>query len=114
MNRKKELKEEYKQLRPDMGIFIIRSNFSNKCYIEVTRNLKGKLNGTEFQLKYGSHRNNELQKDWNEYGSDSFTIEILEKLEYDKDESKTDYSEDLEILKAIWEEKLIKEDMEFY
>lgn len=114
MDRRKQLKEEYKQLRPDMGIFIIRSNFGNKCFLEATNNLKGKMNGTIFQLKFGSHINKELQKDWNEHRSDSFTIEILEKLEYDKDESKKDYSDELEILKAIWEEKLMKEDIEFY
>lgn len=114
MDRRKELKEKYKQLRPDMGIFIIRSNFNNKCFIEATQNLKGKMNGTIFQLKYGSHINKDLQQDWNQYGSDSFTIEILESLEYDKDESKVDYSDELEILKAICEERLIKEKTAFY
>ncbi len=72
------------------------------------------MNGTIFQLKYGSHRNIALQKDWNEHGANNFTIDILEKLEYDKDDSKMDYSDDLEILKAIWEEKLMKENMKFY
>jgi len=31
---------------------------------------------------------------------------VLEKLPYDADEAKTDYSEELSILKLIWEEKL--------
>lgn len=35
-------------------------------------------------------------------------------LEYDKDELKTDYSEDLALLQMIWEEKLLKEDYLFY
>lgn len=52
--------------------------------------------------------------DWKEYGESSFTIKILEKLEYDEDESKTDYSEELEILKMVWKEKLLNEGIEFY
>ena len=48
------------------------------------------------------------------YGPDNFVIEILENLEYDKDESKTDYSEELEVLQMIWEEKLSRENMLFY
>ena len=40
--------------------------------------------------------------------------EVLEKLKYDKDESKTDYSEELAILKMVWEEKLLQKGMEFY
>jgi len=38
----------------------------------------------------------------------------LEKLEYDKDETKTDYSEELALLKMIWEEKLLQRGVELY
>ncbi len=114
MDRRKELKELYKQMKPDMGIFIIRSNSKNKCYIDSTKDLKSTLNSTKFKLEAGSHPNRELQKDWKENGEMAFTIEILEKLEYDKDESKEDYSEELALLKMIWEEKLIRGGMEFY
>ncbi len=114
MDRKKELKEQYKQIKPPMGIFMIRSNADNKCFIEVTPNLKGKINSAKFQLENGSHRNRELQQAWRELGETAFTIEVLENLEYDKDEMKTDYTEDLALLKMMWEEKLAKEGMEFY
>lgn len=114
MDRKKELKSQYKQMKPDMGIFIIRSKVNNKCYIETTQNLKGKINRTKFQLGAGSYVSRELQKDWEDYGEANFIIEILENLEYDKDESKTDYTEDLTLLQMIWEEKLTKENKEIY
>ncbi len=114
MDRRKELKEMYKAMKPDMGIFMIRSNFNNKCYIEATQDLKGTMNGAKFRLRFGNHPNRELQKEWKDNGSENFTIEVLEKLEYDKDESKTDYKDDLALLKMIWEEKLLKQDLEFY
>lgn len=114
MDRKKELKEQYKQLKPPMGIIIIRTKSSNKCYIEATPNITGKINSTLFQLKAGSQRNRELQKAWKELGEAAFTIEVLENLEYDKDETKTDYKDELALLQMIWEEKLAKEGMEFY
>jgi hypothetical protein len=44
----------------------------------------------------------------------TFIIEILEKLKYDKDEPDNDYSEDLELLKIIREEKLLQKGMKFY
>lgn len=114
MDRKKELKELYKQMKPEMGVYIISSNFSDKCYIEATQNLKGKINGTLFKLNAGAHPNRELQKDWNEHGEAAFTVSILEKLEYDKDESKTDYSEELALLQTIWEDILAKDNKKFY
>lgn len=112
--RKKELQLQYKQMKSQMGIFIIQSKVNNKCYIEATQDLKGTMNGAKFKLEASSHPNRELQKEWNDFGVENFTIEILEYLEYDKDESKIDYKEDLALLKMIWEENLTKENMIFY
>lgn len=114
MDRKKELKMQYKQMKPQMGIFIIRSRVNNKCFLKVTQDLRGVINGTKVRLEGGFHPNRELQKEWKEFGPENFTIEILENLEYDKDESKTDYSAELEVLQMLWEEKLTGENMEFY
>lgn len=114
MNRKKELKEQYAQMKPDMGIFIIRSKSSNKCYIESTQDLKSKINRSIFELKFGSHSNEELQKEWKKFGEDNFIIETLDILEYDEDELKKDYTEDLTLLQMIWEERLPNENMDFY
>lgn len=113
-NRKKELIEQYKLTKPQMGIFIICSKTDHKCYIQTTQDLRGVMNGALARLTAGMHPNRELQKEWNDLGSGNFTMEILENLEYDKDESKTDYSEELSLLQMIWEEKLTKENMKFY
>jgi hypothetical protein len=114
MDRKKELKLQYKQTRPDMGLFIIRSKSNNKCYIQGTQDLRGTINGAKVRLGSNMHPNKELQKEWNEFGGENFDIEILERLQYDKDETKTDYTEDLALLQMIWEEKLAGENLEFY
>ena len=111
MDRKKELKRQYKEMKPQMGIFIIRSKVNNKCYIQATQDLRGVINGAKVRLEGGSHPYRELQKEWDNFGSENFIIEILENLEYDNDES---INEDLALLQMIWEEKLTKENMEFY
>ncbi|MDD3653563.1 MAG: GIY-YIG nuclease family protein [Desulfotomaculaceae bacterium] len=114
MDRKKELKLQYKLMKPQMGIFIIRSKESNKCYIQATANLRGAMNGAIARLKGGLHPNRELQKEWDKLGAESFIAEILDYLEYDKDEAKTDYKGELAVLQMIWEEKLAKKNMKFY
>lgn len=114
MDRKKELKYQYKQMKSPMGIFIVRSKSNNKCYIEATHNLRGSINRARFQLEAGNHPNRGLQQEWKELSKDNFVVETLEELKYDKDESKTDYSEELAILQFIWEEKLFKENVVFY
>jgi hypothetical protein len=68
--------------------------------------MNGLMNRYRFQLGVGSHPNRALQDEWNEQGEGSFEFAVLERLEYDRDESKTDYSEELEMLHLIWTEKL--------
>lgn len=103
---RKELIEQFKQMKPDMGIFWIRAKETKQYFLETSQNLKGKINSITFQLNAGAHPNQELQHEWRKLGADAFQIEILELLKYDKDESKTDYSDELAILKLLWEEKL--------
>lgn len=93
-------------MKPDMGLFIIKSKETNRYYLEATPNLKGKMNSVLFQLRMGSNYNRDLQKEWKEKGEENFIVEIIDKLEYDEDESKTDYTEELELMKMIWQEKL--------
>ena len=112
--RRKELVEQYKQQKPDMGIFIIRSNGGGKCYIQSTPDLRGVMNGALARLEGGMHPVKELQQEWDKYGPEHFTTEVLETLPYDEDESKTDYTEELALLHMIWEERLAGEGMAFY
>ena len=114
MDRKKELKQMYKQMKPDMGVYLIRSKSNNKCFLEVAQDLKSRINSTKVKLGLGIHPNRELQKEWQKEGEAAFDFEILEILEYDKDESKTDYTEELTVLQMLWEEKLTKQGLEFY
>lgn len=112
--RKKELKEMYKQLKPEMGLLSISCNSNNKYLLLACNSTKNTKNSNLFQLKHGLHKNKELQNDWKKFGDANFTIEVLEKLDYDKDESKTDYSEELALLREIWIENLQKKDATFY
>lgn len=66
MDRRKELKEQYKNMKPDMGVFIIKSAIAGKCYIEATQDLKSTINSTKLKLELGFHPNKELQKEWKE------------------------------------------------
>lgn len=59
------MKQQYKEMKPEMGVFIIRSKASNKCFLQATPNLRGTVNGTQFKLNAGIHPNRELQQDWN-------------------------------------------------
>ncbi|WP_077211945.1 GIY-YIG nuclease family protein [Bacillus dakarensis] len=85
MDRKKELKQQYKETAVDAGIYQIKNNKNNKILIGSTKNFKT-LNGIKFMLENGGYTTNkELQKEWKQFGKDAFTFEILEKLKKSDD-----------------------------
>jgi hypothetical protein len=114
MDRKRELKREYKETKPDMGVFMIRSRSTGKTYIEATRNLKSGVNRARFTLNLGSHIHNELQEDWKCRGEKDFEMEVLEVLEYREDDTEGDYTEELELLLSMWKERLSEEGKKLY
>ncbi|MGM0395909.1 MAG: GIY-YIG nuclease family protein [Bacillota bacterium] len=97
-----------------MGVYIIKSKDDKRCLIEETRNLRSGINRLKFMLDFGNHPNSKLQEAWNKEGEKAFQMEVLEILEYSKDESKTDYREELQLLKTMWQEKLKEEGMDLF
>ena len=73
MDKKKELKLLYKEMKITAGIFQIKNLKNQKVFIKSSRNLKT-MNGQQFQLEHGSHRNKKLQQEWNEFGKESFFL----------------------------------------
>lgn len=105
MDRKKQLRQEYKEYKPPMGVFAVVCKPTGKVYLGCAQDLKGTFNSIRFQLEMGRYIKRNLQQDWNACGQEAFDFQVLEELDYDKDESKTDYREDLKILREFWQEK---------
>jgi len=105
MDRKKELKRQFKETAVEAGIYQIKNTINNKILIGSTRNLKT-LNGITFMLETNGYTTSkELQKEWNQYGKDAFRIDVLEKLKK-KDEPYFNEKEALLALEEKWLEKL--------
>lgn len=104
LNRKKELKQLYKETEIEGGIYCIRNIKNEKVYVESTRNFKT-MSGRQLLLNMGSHTNKALQDDWKEYGADVFEFEILEVLKK-KETGYFNEKEELKKLEEKWLEKL--------
>ncbi|MCX6174164.1 MAG: GIY-YIG nuclease family protein [Ignavibacteriales bacterium] len=102
---KKEMKKQYKQTLPFMGIYQIKNFINGKIFIGNSKNLHGKSNSYKFQLNSGLHINRDLQEDYIKYGEQNFTFEILDTLE-PKDDPAYKYDDDLKTLEDLWLEKL--------
>lgn len=104
MDRKKELAQQYKEMKKEAGVYQIRNTENQKVLVIATPELKT-MNGKRFQLQMGSYRNDKLQEEWNKYGEEAFVFEVLEVLK-EKEDGFFDKKEELKKLEAKWIEKL--------
>lgn len=109
MKTKKEMKEEYKLMKFQMGVFQIRNKINGKIFIGSSTNLTAKWNSQQFQLNMGSHPNRELQEDWKKFGKENFVYEILDEI---KPSDEKNAAIDQEEAKAL-EELLIEKHQPF-
>jgi len=105
MKSKQELIREYKERKKPSGIFQVRNTANGKILLGSSLNLEGPLNSHKFMLTIGRHRNEALQKDWNEFGAAKFVFEILEVVKV-KDDPDFNLEDELTLLEQIWIEKL--------
>ncbi|MDR0270678.1 GIY-YIG nuclease family protein [Paenibacillus sp.] len=77
-NKRKELLEEFKQIKTYMGVIQITNKVNRKIFVSGYPNLKNKWVTIQIQLDMGKFANLQLQKDWKEYGAEAFNYEVLE------------------------------------
>lgn len=104
MDRKEELKRQYKETKSEAGVYQIRNTKNEKVFIESTMNFKT-INGKRFTLETGTYQNRLLQNEWNEFGEEVFVFEVLEILEI-PETGYFDAKDALKKLKEKWLEKL--------
>lgn len=95
----------YKESPRTMGIFEVRNTVSGKRLIGTATDVPAMLNRQRAQLRLGAHPNAQLQADWNTLGPGAFAFEILDVLT-PPDDPAYDPRPDLDVLQALWLEKL--------
>ena len=100
-----ELRRAYKETPIQAGIFQIKNTRNGKILLGSSTNLRGPLNKHRFMLSIGRHHNADLQQDWNQYGAEAFTFEILEIVQA-SDDPAFHLEDELTLLEQIWLEKL--------
>ncbi|HEX4950083.1 MAG TPA: GIY-YIG nuclease family protein [Blastocatellia bacterium] len=101
----KARKKEYQQSHRPMGVWAIRNLVNDKVLLGAALNLPGILNRHRFELEKGSHKCQSLQNDWNTFGSERFSFEILDEISPRSDPA-YDYRADLLQLEEMWLENL--------
>ena len=102
---RRELNREYVERVKPAGVYQVKNLANGKVLLGSSLNLEGPLNRHKFMLKIGSHTNKILQKDWDEFGPEQFSFDILEEVQR-KDNPNFNLKDELTLLEMVWLEKL--------
>jgi hypothetical protein len=100
-----ELKKQYRDTPPPMGVYAIRCLSSGRVMVEASMNIHAAMNRARFELDHKSHRNMQLQQDWSSFGPDQCRFEIIALVKR-RDDPAFDYKPELAGLLAMWREEL--------
>jgi hypothetical protein len=75
---RREAIRQYKDQKPEPGIFAVRCAATGEAWVGMSRNLAQQQNGIWFSLRMGGHPNRAVQAAWNAHGAESFGFEVLE------------------------------------
>lgn len=73
----------YKERKTIAGIYAVRCRASGQVWVGQSPNLDTVQNRIWFTLRFGSNPNQDMQAAWRDYGAESFTLEIVERLAED-------------------------------
>lgn len=104
MDRKEAIRAYKEGWRP-MGVYRVRNTVTGKSLVATSTDIPSMFNRHRAQLRFGSHPDRGLQRDWNELGAGAFAFEILDTLS-PPEEPGYDPAEDLRILEELWIAKL--------
>jgi hypothetical protein len=113
MQNRKELKEQYKNRKPPMGVYQIRNKKNGRVFIDSSPDIPAKWNRIMTELKFGSHRNPKLQEDWKKFEVEDFEFSVLSELKMEADET-LDVNKELKLLKEMILEEMKEQNPDFY
>jgi hypothetical protein len=104
-DRRKQLIRAYKETPRAFGVYRVHNTVNGKSLVGASRDIRARLNRHEAELSLGIHPNKALLGDWKELGKSAFAFEMLDTLT-PSDKPGYDPADDLEVLEALWLEKL--------
>ena len=106
MESRKEMKARYKEMKFRMGVFSIKNQVNQKIFIGSSTDLDAIWNRIRTELRFGNYPNHILQEDWNSFGQENFTFEILSELKHEEDKDSRIYRKEAKDLEKMYIEEL--------
>lgn len=108
---RKSLTAAYKEKRALGGVAAVVCTLTGKRLLLSGADLRGMQNRFDFSKATGSCVSPRLQSDWNRFGADAFSFEVLETLEQQPTQDAAAFRADLKALEELWRERCKPEEL---
>ena len=107
-SRRKQLLTEYKQTRPEAGVYRVVNTTTGKTLLASSPNLPSVQSKMEFARSTNAATifGYKMAPDVRQFGIGAFSLEILEVLEVRPETTQAEILADLKTLEELWREKL--------
>jgi hypothetical protein len=104
---KKELIDQYKNRKQVGGVYVIKNTRLNKWFVDSAPDLIAIKNRFEFMGASFM----KIAQDYKTQNGEDFVFEVLEDLEKGEAQTPKEFQDDLRVLKSIWLDKLIGQEL---
>lgn len=80
---RREAARAWKERKAEIGVFVVRCAATGQAWVGATPNPDAAQNKLWFSLKTGGYPNKGLQQAWTAHGEGAFSLDLLERREWD-------------------------------
>ena len=103
--KRKELMDAYKNRTIIGGVYCIECGGNNRKWLRSTVDMQGSKNRFLSSVKLKGCLEPSMNREWKEYGSESFSFTCLEELKKGETQSDKEFADDVKALYEMWLEK---------
>lgn len=109
-DKRKQLKNNYKNKAAVGGVYAIECSGNHRRCIKSTVDIAGIKNRFQFALSIKGCPDPIMNNEWIQYGSDAFSLVILEELTMKDGQTPKEFANDIALLYEMWLEKTAAEE----
>ncbi|MDD4120984.1 MAG: GIY-YIG nuclease family protein [Clostridia bacterium] len=101
-DKKKEIKDAYKDKLSEGGVYSVTNTVTGKILLQPSYNLAGSKSRFDFSKVTGSAVIPKLQQDYNQFGPEAFSYEVLETYKAKPEETHEQFVDKVKFLYEYW------------
>lgn len=103
---KKKIKDDYRNQAAVGAVYALCCSGNHQRWLKSTVDIKGIRNRFAFAVASNGCPDPSARREWTQYGTGSFSLEILEELKQKEEQSAKEFADDIAVLLELWTEKL--------